>query len=194
MRFHTTGEYDHAFAIRDEMYGEMERILKAAGAEILPYKKVAPYPLGSVTHEAGGARMGDDPKTSVLDALEPLPRHQESAGGGCGLLPIAPRKTSHPHDYGAGLPRRGSPGRANPNRKCVAAGLPRHESSYLNVCWRGKPPATSRLLTLDGTYRHRSRSVKPICLFFPGLRLEPSRLGDFLLSLFLLPGFQVGLA
>ena len=68
VRFHTTGEYDHAFAIRDEMYTEMERILKASGAEILPYKKVAPYPLGSVTHEAGGARMGDDPKTSVLDS------------------------------------------------------------------------------------------------------------------------------
>jgi choline dehydrogenase-like flavoprotein len=68
VRFHTTGEYDHAFAMRDEIYGEMERVLKASGAEILPYKKVAPYPLGSVTHEAGGARMGDDPKTSVLDA------------------------------------------------------------------------------------------------------------------------------
>jgi len=67
VRFHTTGEYDHAFAIRDEMYEEMEGILKASGAEILPYKKVVPYPLGSVTHEAGGARMGDDPKTSVLD-------------------------------------------------------------------------------------------------------------------------------
>jgi len=68
VRFHTTAEYDQAFAMRDEMYGEMERILKASGAEILPYKKVAPYPLGSITHEAGGARMGDDPKTSVLDA------------------------------------------------------------------------------------------------------------------------------
>ncbi|HKS95814.1 MAG TPA: GMC oxidoreductase, partial [Terriglobia bacterium] len=38
-----------------------------SGAEIFPYKKVAPYPLGSVTHEAGGARMGLDPRTSVLD-------------------------------------------------------------------------------------------------------------------------------
>jgi choline dehydrogenase-like flavoprotein len=26
-----------------------------------------PYPLGAVTHEAGGARMGDDPRTSVVD-------------------------------------------------------------------------------------------------------------------------------
>jgi choline dehydrogenase-like flavoprotein len=67
VRFHTNAEYPQAFAIRDEMYAQMEEIMKASGAEIFPYKKVAPYPLGSVTHEAGGTRMGDDPKTSVLD-------------------------------------------------------------------------------------------------------------------------------
>ena len=67
VRFHTNAEYDHAFAMRDEMYGQMEEILKASGAEVLPYEKKNPYPLGSVTHEAGGARMGDDPKISVLD-------------------------------------------------------------------------------------------------------------------------------
>jgi choline dehydrogenase-like flavoprotein len=67
VRFHTNAEYPHAFAILDEMYGQIEEILKAAGAEIFPYKKVAPYPLGSVTHEAGGCRMGDDPRTSMLD-------------------------------------------------------------------------------------------------------------------------------
>lgn len=67
VRFHTNAEYDHAFAMRDEMYGQMEEILMASGAEILPYEKKNPYPLGSVTHEAGGARRGDDPRTSVLD-------------------------------------------------------------------------------------------------------------------------------
>ena len=67
VRFHTNAEYPHAFAIRDEMYAQMEEIMKASGAEIFPYKKEAPYPLGSVTHEAGGTRMGDDPKTSVVD-------------------------------------------------------------------------------------------------------------------------------
>lgn len=67
VRFHTNAEYDHAFAMRDEMYGQMEEILKASGAEVLPYEKKNPYPLGSVTHEAGGARMGDDPKISMLD-------------------------------------------------------------------------------------------------------------------------------
>ncbi len=67
VRFHTSAEYDHAFAILDEMYGQIEEILRASGAEIFPYKKAAPYPLGSVTHEAGGSRMGDDPRTSVLD-------------------------------------------------------------------------------------------------------------------------------
>src|SRR5437764_4200381 len=53
VRFHTNAEYDHAFAIRDEMYGQMEEILKASGAEILPYEKKNPYPMGSVSHEAG---------------------------------------------------------------------------------------------------------------------------------------------
>ena len=67
VRFHTNAEYDHAFAMRDEMYGQMEEILKVSGAEIFSYEKKNPYPLGSVTHEAGGARMGDDPKKSVLD-------------------------------------------------------------------------------------------------------------------------------
>jgi choline dehydrogenase-like flavoprotein len=67
VRFHTNAEYEHSFAILDEMYGQIEEILKASGAEIFPYKKVAPYPLGSVTHEAGGARMGEDSRTSVLD-------------------------------------------------------------------------------------------------------------------------------
>jgi choline dehydrogenase-like flavoprotein len=67
VRFHTSAEYDHAFAIQDEMYGQIEEILRASGAELLPYRKVAPYPLGSVTHEAGGCRMGSDPRTSVLD-------------------------------------------------------------------------------------------------------------------------------
>jgi hypothetical protein len=67
VRFHTNAEYPQAFAILDEMYGQIEEILKASGAEIFPYKKVAPYPLGSVTHEAGGARMGSDPRVSVLD-------------------------------------------------------------------------------------------------------------------------------
>ncbi len=69
VRFHTNAEYDHAFAILDEMYGQIGEILRASGAEVFPYKKVTPYPLGSVTHEAGGCRMGDDPRTSVLDKL-----------------------------------------------------------------------------------------------------------------------------
>lgn len=67
VRFHTHAVYPQAVAMLEEMYGQIEEILKAAGAEILPYKRVDPYPLGAVTHEAGGARMGDDPRTSVVD-------------------------------------------------------------------------------------------------------------------------------
>ncbi len=67
VRFHTNAKYPEAYAIMDEMIGQMEEILKASGAEIFPYKKGDPEPLGAVTHEGGGARMGDDPRTSVLD-------------------------------------------------------------------------------------------------------------------------------
>jgi choline dehydrogenase-like flavoprotein len=49
------------------MCGEMEEVLKASGAEMLPYENKNPYPLGSVSYEAGGARMGDGRKASVLD-------------------------------------------------------------------------------------------------------------------------------
>lgn len=67
VRFETRSAYPQSVAMLEQMYGEIEEILKAAGAEIMPYKKVSPYPLGAVTHEAGGARMGDDPRTSVVD-------------------------------------------------------------------------------------------------------------------------------
>jgi choline dehydrogenase-like flavoprotein len=67
VRFHTKAEYPQSAAMLENMYGQIEEILKAAGAEVMPYKKVVPYPLGAVTHEAGGARMGNDPDTSVVD-------------------------------------------------------------------------------------------------------------------------------
>ena len=67
VRFHTNAEYPQAFAALDAMYGAIEELVKAFGGELLPYKRKAPYPLGSVTHEAGGARMGNDPRNSVVD-------------------------------------------------------------------------------------------------------------------------------
>ncbi|HBY60243.1 MAG TPA: GMC family oxidoreductase [Solibacterales bacterium] len=50
----------------EDMYGWMERVLKACDAEILPYRKYL-EPLGDATHECGTARMGTDPRTSVLN-------------------------------------------------------------------------------------------------------------------------------
>jgi choline dehydrogenase-like flavoprotein len=49
-----------------DMYGWMEQVMKAAGAEILPYRKQL-EPMGDATHECGTARMGTDPKRSVLN-------------------------------------------------------------------------------------------------------------------------------
>ena len=43
VRFHTNAEYDHAFAIRDEMYGQMEEILKASGKKVCAVRHPMPY-------------------------------------------------------------------------------------------------------------------------------------------------------
>jgi len=65
VRFHTSHK-ENDLKMMEDMYGWMETILKAAGAEILPYKKYL-EPIGDATHECGTARMGKDPKTSVLN-------------------------------------------------------------------------------------------------------------------------------
>jgi choline dehydrogenase-like flavoprotein len=49
------------------MYDTAEELLRAAGAEVIPYTRNLPPPPGDATHEVGTARMGDDPKTSVLN-------------------------------------------------------------------------------------------------------------------------------
>jgi choline dehydrogenase-like flavoprotein len=50
------------------MYDYGEEILRAAGAEVNPYRRNSPPPpLGDATHEVGTARMGNDPKTSALN-------------------------------------------------------------------------------------------------------------------------------
>src|SRR2546430_1230603 len=53
-------------AMMEDMYGWMDDIFRAAGAEVLPHKKYL-EPMGDATHECGAARMGTNPKTSVLN-------------------------------------------------------------------------------------------------------------------------------
>lgn len=66
LRFHAKwGENDLKMA--DAMYDSAEEILRAAGAEIIPYQRRVPPPPGDATHEVGTARMGDDPKQSILN-------------------------------------------------------------------------------------------------------------------------------
>jgi choline dehydrogenase-like flavoprotein len=65
VRFHTSHK-SNDLKMMEDMYGWMEKILKTAGAEIVPYKKYL-EPMGDATHETGTARMGTDRKTSVLN-------------------------------------------------------------------------------------------------------------------------------
>ncbi|MCC6367073.1 MAG: GMC family oxidoreductase [Bryobacterales bacterium] len=65
VRFHA-GARDNDRKMMEDMYGWMEQIFRACGAEVLPYKKYL-EPMGDATHECGSARMGTDRKTSVLN-------------------------------------------------------------------------------------------------------------------------------
>jgi choline dehydrogenase-like flavoprotein len=60
------GHTENETRMMEDMYGWMEKILREMNAEILPYKKYL-EPKGDATHECGTARMGNDPKTSVLN-------------------------------------------------------------------------------------------------------------------------------
>jgi choline dehydrogenase-like flavoprotein len=53
----------------EDMYDSAEAILKAAKAELLPYKRGAIDFLGSAIHEHGTCRMGSDPKRSALNGF-----------------------------------------------------------------------------------------------------------------------------
>jgi choline dehydrogenase-like flavoprotein len=66
LRFHARWG-DNDLKMADLMYDDAEEILRAAGAQIVPYERTLPPPPGDATHEVGTARMGDDPKTSVLN-------------------------------------------------------------------------------------------------------------------------------
>jgi choline dehydrogenase-like flavoprotein len=52
-----------------EMYDTAESILRAAKAEILPFKRGAIDMNGSAIHEHGTVRMGEDPKRSALNGF-----------------------------------------------------------------------------------------------------------------------------
>jgi len=61
------GDNEHKMA--EEMYDTAESILRAAKAEILPYKRGALDVAGSAIHEHGTCRMGADKKRSALNGF-----------------------------------------------------------------------------------------------------------------------------
>ena len=58
---------ENELKMTEAMYDTAEEILRAAGAEVIPYQRRLPPPPGDATHEVGTARMGDDPKHSYLN-------------------------------------------------------------------------------------------------------------------------------
>lgn len=65
VRFHVANR-ENDFKMRDDMYHWMVKLLKECDAEQLPFQPNL-QPPGDATHESGGARMGNDPKSSVLN-------------------------------------------------------------------------------------------------------------------------------
>ena len=65
VRFHVRPS-DNDRKMMEDMYNWIDEIFHACGAEVAPYQRMI-EPMGDATHEAGAARMGVDPKTSVLN-------------------------------------------------------------------------------------------------------------------------------
>ena len=59
---------DNDLKMAAEMYDSAEEIFRAAGCELAPFNRESqPPPPGDSTHEVGTARMGNDPRASVLN-------------------------------------------------------------------------------------------------------------------------------
>jgi choline dehydrogenase-like flavoprotein len=71
LRFHTKWR-ENDLKMADAMYDFAEEWFRAAGIEVLPYQRREPPPHGDATHECGTARMGDDPKSSVLNKFNQM--------------------------------------------------------------------------------------------------------------------------
>lgn len=63
---------DNERKMAEDMYDTAEQILKAAKAEILPFKRGNLDINGSAIHEHSTCRMGDDPKRSALNAFNQM--------------------------------------------------------------------------------------------------------------------------
>jgi choline dehydrogenase-like flavoprotein len=63
---------DNERRMAEDMYDTAEQILRAANAEILPYKRGALDVNGSAIHEHSTCRMGDNPRRSALNAFNQM--------------------------------------------------------------------------------------------------------------------------
>ena len=60
---------DNERKMAEHMADAVEELVKAAGGELVDYRRLDLAPAGSAIHEHGTCRMGDDPRRSALDAF-----------------------------------------------------------------------------------------------------------------------------
>ena len=121
-----------------------EAIAKAAGAELVDYKRADIDRNGSAIHEHGTCRMGDDPKRSALNALQPDARGAERLRRRRLGLPHRDREEPDAHDPGPVVARDRSPGRTAQARRltpCKSSRAPRSTPSSSSAA---APPAAWR--------------------------------------------------
>ena len=137
------GENERKMA--EHMNDTVEEIVKAAGGELIGYKRGDLDRNGSAIHEHGTCRMGADPKRSALNAIQSDARGQERVRGGRIGIPECHREepdADHPRAVVARnrLPRRADQARRPLMGTRIASTTPRCESLAAGGVLAPRPP------------------------------------------------------
>ena len=157
---------DNERKMAEHMYDTAEEIAKAAGAELVDYKRGDIDRNGSAIHEHGTCRMGDDPKRSALNALQPDARGEERLRRRRLGLPDRDREEPDAHHPGPVVARHRLPGRAAEERRLDAMQVIKSPKVYPVIVigsgaagghGRVEPDAEGR----PGAGARRRRQVRP---------------------------------
>ena len=89
---------DNERKMTEHMADTIEEIVKAAGGELVNYKRGALDAMGSAIHEHGTCRMGADPKRSALNRVQPDARGEERVRRGRVRVPDGDGEEPHADD------------------------------------------------------------------------------------------------